>query len=179
MRGPIRIATLAAAALLATTATPAAAQVMPFPDNDLRGEQRAYRAELLRHAYGTLTEWNDALLRGDVDAAADLYTRNAGVLLPEATGLVQGQGAIEEALETALPTLTGLRVALTDASATDWQVFILGNFVYEADGAQRTGTHVTVLEGRGERWRIRSQVFRLDPAPAQTAGAPDAVSVGG
>lgn len=164
-----RVMAAAAAALFVACAAPAAAQVRPGVHVDFGKEHQEWRSAVLHDASQTLTEWSASWTRRDPRMIARFYTLDATLVLPD-QDVIQGRDAIQKALGELLTSTGEFRVSLTDADAGEPLAYVMGRFLSMPKGADatanpQTGTYIAVLKHDGRIWRIRSQLFRPDPAP--------------
>jgi uncharacterized protein (TIGR02246 family) len=158
-------ATMLGVVALCAAATSASAQVVPgAPRTDWERGRNEYNMEVLRAYNALMQDWREAWQRGDPKAAAEFYTDEAFLFVPDSE-LIQGKASIETYLTRALPGVVEIRTGLTDFVASERLAYALGPFWYEvraAGGPPRTltGTYVAVLVREGRRWKIRSQVFK-------------------
>ena len=169
------------AALLLAGPAPALAQVVPgYNPPDLSRQLSRYRAESFQAINAALHSWGEAWRRRDAAGTAAFYTGDVTLLLPDGE-MVQGRKSVQELLARTLPGMGDMHVGVTDFSVCETMAFALGRFWYQtAGGGSEEGTYVMVLRLENDRWRIRSQMFRRDPAApkaaAETAAGPSQTS---
>lgn len=166
--------------LLALTGSAPAALIAPAPvraqaipgghprDHANRHLQRRmeYRAEILGELNELLSEWRDAWVADRPAELAELYTEDAVVSPPDGTAMARGRAAVEEFLETLLPTAGGIETNLADFDVGDGLAYAMGQFSFPVarEGGRPLrleGKFVTVFRQDGRRWRIRSQLFEV------------------
>ncbi len=162
---------LAAAAVLACIAAPAAAQDVPGGTRvDPGRSRREYTADALRDYNRFTAEWAEAWRQKDMRALLGRYSANPTVLLGDSV-VIRGQIELRRFLEKELPEGTEMRLSITDFVAGEGLSYASGAFAYQStpDASPSVGTYVMVLAEEGGRLKIRSQVFT--PAPTLTPTA--------
>ncbi|HEX7243063.1 MAG TPA: hypothetical protein VF263_22460, partial [Longimicrobiaceae bacterium] len=82
-------------------------------------------------------------------------------------------------LQAALPCSGEIRTGVEDFRVNGEMAYALGRYTVSApEGAEAAGTYVVVLENRGRKWLIRSQMFRPDDASGAPAGCGAQAAVG-
>lgn len=154
------------------------AQVLPIPPApDRQREMQQYNIEVLKHYNSVMSSWRNAWKEQDARALARLYTDDA-VLLPADREPVQGRGAIEAHFRESLDGTRDIQTGVADFSSSATLAVASGRYWQEVeseDGGVRrvSGTYMAVLRRDGRSWRIRSQLFRPDPAPEVASGRTD------
>jgi ketosteroid isomerase-like protein len=163
-----------------TAASAASAQVAPgAPAIDWDRERSEYSVEVLRSYNDLVRNWRSAWEKRDARAAAEFYSDGAYLMMAD-SALIQGKEAIQAYLGGKLPEIVEIRTGLSDFVASERLAYALGPFFYQyrrgGDGILQdvSGTIITVLVREGRRWKIRSQLFRIDtPAPASASADHD------
>lgn len=147
-------------------------------------ERTAYKAEALRDVNVLLGEWREAWTSADFRALMRTYTRNAVVVLPGDTSRAQGNRAIEQALRGLVPHTGDVRLRQVDGEVGGDLTYLFQRFEIDPPAPDSagaplppplTGTATMVFQRGDSGWRIRSQVFSIDPpAAARAASAPPA-----
>jgi ketosteroid isomerase-like protein len=149
------------------------AQVRPIVQSTAERDQIRFNAEMMEAFQGLTRNWSAAMGRGDIRAAAALYTDNA-VMIAEPGQMASGRRDIEQALVEMSSRWRNLRIGLLDFEASGRLMYGLGTYVYEegvgAATSTVTGTYVLVLHRGGRSLRIRSQTFH-PPARAPESDA--------
>ncbi len=154
------------------------AQVLPVPTApNLQQEMQRYSAEVLKHYNSLLTNWRNAWRAQDAHALARLYTEDA-ILLPPDSEPLQGRQAIQAHFQEILDATRDIQIGVADFSSSSTLAAASGRYWQEVAGAagevsRISGTYMTVLRRDGRSWRIRSQLFRPDPAPDVATGSSD------
>ena len=168
MKPNTRAAFLAQILLLATAGALSGQRVPGAPATDWERESAEYRVEVLKAYNEVMTDWRHAWESADARRAADFYAQAAVLVVSDST-LIQGKQRIQEYFVSALPRVIEIRTGLSDFVASDRLAYALSPVWYRektVSGEERayTGTCVTVLVREGRRWKIRSQIFRFQPA---------------
>lgn len=168
MRTRSRIA-LPFALLLAAASSPAAAQMLPGARPvDARRERQQYTSYALREYTELLEKWSEALQKGDARSAARLYSEGALVMFDKGDP-ISGRPAVEQWITDSRDLLASLRTGVGDFLASGSLAYATGTFTFErreTDGSVRvhTGTYLAVLSEENGGWKVRSQVFHVEPA---------------
>lgn len=173
---------LAAALLAPLAAAPARAQSVPVPINNAAEARQRFRAEAMRDAMILLGEWRTAWENGDARAVARQYDRNALLLLPGRAAPLQGRAAIEEALRAELPRLGSIQFRLVDSEVGDQLLYLFQEFTLQPSGATPAASAAPVAgkttflleRDAGGGFKIRAQMFQVDPAAPEPAHQPAA-----
>jgi uncharacterized protein (TIGR02246 family) len=168
MKPNLRAASLAQILLLAAAGALSGQRVPGAPPIDWERESAEYRVEVLKAYNDLMTEWRHAWEGADARRAADFYAETAVLVVPDSAP-IQGKQRIQEYFVNALPKVLEIRTGLSDFVASDRLAYALSPVWYReknTSGAERafTGTCMTVLVREGRRWKIRSQIFRFQPA---------------
>lgn len=167
MTHPLRpILVLGTISLLAAGTAAAQGTAIPGTDgyNDYPRGREAYVKEVQQEVRVTLAQLLDAMERGDVNAAARLYTRDAVLVYPDGEA-ARSQSEIRERLPADMRRMPRFRIQESDVEASGDMAFISGMYVYDdssAGGAPvaRLGNVTLVLWRTWERqWRIRFMVM--------------------
>lgn len=149
------------------------AQIVPgAPTTDWEREGHEYRAEILKAYNELIDDWRAAWERGDAKATTDFYSER-GLLIVGDSASLEGRTAIKRYLEDVAPRTLEIRIGLRDFVTSERLAYARGTFYLELRvpaGMNKhvlTGTAVTVLVREGRRWRIRSQIFSLEPPEQQ------------
>lgn len=147
----------------------ASAQVVPGQSPvDWSRERREYTADILRDYNTTMTAWRAAWQRGDAASVAEFYSPAAYLFGPDQK-VIQGKAAIQRHFAGGARMLD-LRTGLSDFVASERLAYAAGPYWYQQEVAGEiqtiSGTYVTVIVRESGRWKIRSQVFTLDPGTA-------------
>jgi ketosteroid isomerase-like protein len=155
-------AALIVLATMAARVPLAEAQVRPVVQSTAERDQMQYNAEMMGDFQDLVRDWREAVIAGNIRAAAGLYADNA-VLVPAAGELAQGNSEVEAALTSISREWRNLRIGLLDFEASGSLLYGLGTYVYDtgvgAEATTVTGTYVLVLRRTGRHLRIRSQTF--------------------
>lgn len=139
-----------------------AAQAPGYKGPDARQLRAQYLAEVIGQMNGIIEDWTGAWSADDLDALADLYVEDA-VLIPPGGEPLRGWPAIRGWFAARLPEDEGVAAFLQDFDAAGGMAMGESNYRIErlasSGGGDLTGRLVTVLVQRGNRWRIRTQVF--------------------
>ncbi len=157
-------------------ARPLAAQIHVLVPEDPNRERRAYTATVMREFTGVMNEWRAGWNSDDARAVSGLYTEDGTLLLAAADTAARGRDQIRSTLAAALSCSGEIRTGVEDFRVNGEMAYALGRYTVSApEGAEAAGTYVVVLENRGRKWLIRSQMFRPDeaaPPPAGCGGQP-------
>ena len=173
-----RVVLAAALAFSVVAATRAQAQT-PVPSLHGVEERTAYRAEAMRDVNILLGQWREAWTSGDVRGMVRTYSRNAVLVLPGDTSRAQGNHAIEQVLSASMPHFGDVRFHMLDGEAGGDMLYLFQRFEIDPPapdsagartGPPLTGTATMVFQRGDSGWRIRSQIFTVDP-PAGTRAA--------
>jgi ketosteroid isomerase-like protein len=161
-------ATLALLLLALAGAAPAAAQFVPGATSpSQRNIRQQYSSSVLREYTELQDRWAEAVQKGDSHAAASLYSAAPMVLVDDAEP-VTGPQEVEAWISGSSEMLRSLRAGINDFTASGSLAVANGSFTFEQrdEGGSvhvLTGTYVTVLAQENDRWKIRTQVFHVDP----------------
>ncbi len=166
MTHPYRPMLIAGALLLLASGAAAQGTAIPGTDgyNDYPRGRDAYVKEVQQEVRVTLARLLDAMDRGDVDAAARLYTRDGVLVYPDGDA-ARSQREIRERLAADIRRMPRFRIQESDVEASGDMAFISGMYVYDdvsGGGAPvpRLGNVSLVLFRTWERqWRIRFLVM--------------------
>jgi ketosteroid isomerase-like protein len=172
-------AALAAVALLSFAG--AARAQTPVPTLHAEEARTAYRAETMRDVNLLLGEWREAWSSNDFRGLVRTYSHNGLLVMPGDTARAQGSRAIEQMLRARVPHLGEVRFKYIDSEPGDELLYMLQRFEIDPAapdsagapaGAPLTGTVTFVFQRGDAGWKIRSQLFVLDPAapPRLTGG---------
>jgi uncharacterized protein (TIGR02246 family) len=126
--------------------------------------------------------WIEQYNAGNADAVADLYWEDASFLEPGRPAHV-GRDAIRAAIAAGIEAAKSAGLTNTNE---DGPVQISGNIAWQqgtykvtnaAGATLETGKYLSVLEKRGDQWRLLRDTYNSDGAPPAAAAGPDPIAV--
>lgn len=147
---------LPAAHTTALTAPVGASHLPPFalPER-AAADTRARYGEAMTLLTSLRSAWNDR----STERVAALFSNQPLVLLPGADTPLRG-AAVIAALETQLPALGSLTLAVMDFDERARLSYLLGRYHLQGAGGGMTGSFILVTADQGEGSRLRALVFR-------------------
>lgn len=139
-------------------AAPAAAQAPGYPSVPIGSIRAEYVAEVIVQINAVLAEWGESWGADRVPELVDMYWDDALFIGPDGQ-LRRGHDELAEYFSGALTGMGTVEAFMLDFDASGGMSQVFGNYLLEVDGAQTSGTLLTVYVRRGRDWRIRSQVF--------------------